>query len=323
MTIHFQCYSSLWSTRVFDSLDYNYISNLSQVPKFAISVQFNRESTEIHNLGFCVWPANSNKLLSGKFFSNLMWAKIFFFFHAVRGHGHDVCPPCNASSLSEGHLQRHFSQSNFLNCPHLKALRHFGRYINNHIVTQPVHPRLLPVPYFWRGISWVCHLFIWEPYILWRNGAGLWTQSRRRRMSVRRALPVNHALKGYHPNLQGPLPTHQSSPTRPGHRPISHAHTLVTGDIRRPRRLLSPSPISIPISILSAKSIGITYSKVWLWLCAFQNSVTLPRLCTRLKATVARSVTPAALSRWISALLFIAVMIAGSSYRALLGLSRR
>lgn len=202
-------------------------------------------------------------------------------------------------------------------------LRHFGGYINNHVITQSVHPRLLPLPYFCRGFSWVCHLFIWEPYILWRNGAGLWTQSRRRRMSVRRALPVNHTLKGYHPNLQGPLPTHQSSPTRPGHRPISHARTPVTRDLRKPRRLLSPSPISIPISILSAKSIGITYSKVWLWLCAFQNSVTLPRLCTRLKATVARSVTPAALSRWISTLLFIAVMIAGSSYRALLGLSCR
>lgn len=186
-----------------------------------------------------------------------------------------------------------------------------------------MHPRLLPVPYFWRGISWVCHLFIWEPYILWRNGAGLWTQSRRQRMSVCRALPWITRWKAItqtskvHCQLISHLRPDQATDR-------SAMHTrLVTRDIRKPRRLLSPSPISIPISILSTKSIGITYSKVWLWLCAFQNSVTLPRLCTRLKATVARSVTPAALSRWISTLLFIAVMIAGSSYRALLGLSCR
>lgn len=257
-------------------------------------------------------------------FSNLVWAERFFFSFSCRMGTRAWRMPAVQRFIP---LRRTPSTTLFprqlLKLPSFKGVKSFWKvHFNNHIITQSAHP------YFSRisgggGLSWVRHLFIWEPYILWRNGAGLWTQSRRRRMSVRRALPVNHALKGYHPNLQGPLPTHQSSPTRPGHRPTSHAHTLVTGDIRKPRRLLSPSPISIPISILSAKSIGITYSKVWLWLCAFQNSVTLPRLCTRLKATVARSVTPAALSRWISALLFIAVMIAGSSYRALLGLSCR
>lgn len=101
---------------------------------------------------------------------------------------------------------------------------------------------------------------------LGRNGTGLWTQSQREGMSVHRALPVNHALKGYHPNLQGPLPTHQSSRTRPGHRLISHAHALVTGDTRK----LSPS-FPLPYIHTNIHTLrwnhSITYSKVWVWLC--------------------------------------------------------
>jgi len=115
-------------------------------------------------------------------------------------------------------------------------------------------------------ISWFCHLSILEPYILRRNGARLWTQSQCEKMSVHRALPVNHMLKGYHPNLQGPLPTHQSSRSRPGHRLISRACTLVTGDIHQ----LSPS-FHLSCIHTNVHTIcwnhGITHSKVWVWLC--------------------------------------------------------
>lgn len=65
--------------------------------------------------------------------------------------------------------------------------------------------------------SWLSRsviVFIWEVCVLGRT-AGLWTQSQPERMSGHRALPVIHTLKGYHPNLQGPLPTHQSFPTGP------------------------------------------------------------------------------------------------------------
>lgn len=73
---------------------------------------------------------------------------------------------------------------------------------------------------------------------LGRTATGLWTQSQPERMSVHRALPVIHTLKGYHPNLQGPLPTHQSFPTGPlprtdqpcmqsGHRGYSAARPLL------------------------------------------------------------------------------------------------
>lgn len=98
-------------------------------------------------------------------------------------------------------------------------------------------------------------------------GAGLWTQSQREGMSVHRALPVNHTLKGYHPNLQGPLPSHQSSWTRPGHRLISHAHTLLTGDIHQLGPLPPISPYSHTNIHTLCRNHSITYSKVWVWLC--------------------------------------------------------
>lgn len=56
---------------------------------------------------------------------------------------------------------------------------------------------------------------------------------------------------------------------------------------------------------------------------ASQNSVTLPRLCMKLKATEACFVTLAALSRWIFTLLFIAVRFLASGYSELLCLSYR
>lgn len=69
------------------------------------------------------------------------------------------------------------------------------------------------IPNFW--LSRTAIVFIWEACVLGRTATGLWTQSQPERMSGHRVLPVIHTLKGYHPNLQGPLPTHQSFPTGP------------------------------------------------------------------------------------------------------------
>lgn len=135
-------------------------------------------------------------------------------------------------------------------------------------------------------------------------------------MSVHRALPVNHTLKGYHPNLQGPLPTHQSSRTRPGHWLISHALLLVTWDVHK----LQPLPhffspyIHTNIHTLCWKH-SITYSKVWVWLC-FSKFCHCLDYSVKAKATEACFVTLAALSWWIFILLFIAVMFLCSCYRA-------
>lgn len=146
--------------------------------------------------------------------------------------------------------------------------------------------------------SWLSRsviVFIWEGCVLGRT-AGLWTQSQPERMSGRRALPVIHTLKGYHPNLQGPLPTHQSFPTGPLPR-TDQPCTRAGHQGYLPALPLLPCPLypyQYPYPPLKPQRN------------VFQGlSVTLPfkschsGKCVRRKATTPCFVTLPALSRWI------------------------
>lgn len=145
---------------------------------------------------------------------------------------------------------------------------------------------------------------------------------------------LNHSVSGCQCTGRSPWITHWKAITQTSkvhchlisHRGPDQAtdwsamHTLCSLGTFTNSPLPSISPISIPISILSGETIAYHIPRSE---CdfAFQNSVTLPRLCVKLKATGACFVTLSAPSKWISILLFIALMFLVSCYRVLLCLS--
>lgn len=104
-------------------------------------------------------------------FSNLAAGQSAFFsplsLSAERGRKHDVCPPCNSSSHSEGHkhLQPHFLKATFKTAPIFRSEEIFqGSCINNHVITHL--PTLAPDAVSLAGLVFLpFYLSVWEPHI--------------------------------------------------------------------------------------------------------------------------------------------------------------